>query len=215
MNQQLKLLLITIAITLVGIFGISTLFSNSNKTTETPELVDTSILIRNDSPIKGPTDAKVTVVEFLDPECEACKAAHPMVKKILADNPNSVRLVVRYFPLHGNSVLAARATEIAGEQGKYWEMQDKLFENQTIWGEKEEPQIALFTQYAQELGLDTSIFTEALNGTKYTDKVQRDKTDGQTVGVNGTPTFFVNGKKVQSISALPTIVAEELKNNSN
>lgn len=212
MNQQLKLVLITIGITLVGIFGISALFSNSSNTaTEPTEVADTSVLIRDDSPSKGSKDAKVTIVEFLDPECEACKAAHPLVKKVLSDNPDSVRLVVRYFPLHGNSVLAARATELAGEQGKYWEMQDKLFENQTIWGEKKEPQTVLFIQYAQELGLNVETFTEALNGTKYTDKVQRDKIDGQTLDVNGTPTFFVNGKKVQNIGSLSTIVQEELK----
>jgi protein-disulfide isomerase len=135
-----------------------------------------------------------------------------MVKEILNTYGEDVRLVVRYFPLHNNSVLAAQATEAAGEQGKYWEMQELLFQNQSIWGEQQTPQTALFIQYATELGLDVAAFTDALNSPKYADKIQRDQQDGQALGVSGTPTFFVNGQKVQNIGSLPDLVKQALEN---
>lgn len=210
-NPDTKLLLATIVIVLVSFFGLASLFSGSYESNDSNKTIDASELIKEDSPTKGSKDAKVTIVEFLDPECEACKAANPMVKKILADNPDTVRLVVRYFPLHGNSVLASRAIEFAGEQGKYWEMMDKLFENQSAWGEKKEPQIDLFTKYAKELGFDALAFREGLNATKYTDKIERDKTDGLALGIDGTPTFFVNGKEVKNIGNLTSIVESEIQ----
>ncbi len=209
--HQAKLLLITGIVCIVAVVGIAMAFSKSAPAGTASTVADTTQLIKDDSPTIGPKDAKVTIVEFLDPECEACRATYPMVKQVVDQNEGKVRLVVRYFPLHANSVLAMRATEIAGEQGKYWEMQQKLFENQGTWGEQKEPQTELFTKYAQELGLNVDTFTEALKGSKYADKVQRDKTDGEKLGVNGTPSFFVNGKKVQNISGLSAIVTEELK----
>lgn len=149
--------------------------------------------MRADSPILGQSDAPVTLVEFLDPECESCRAAHPVVKELLEAYPDELRLVVRYFPLHGNSVLAALATEAAGEQGKYEEMQAVLFERQTEWGEQKSSQEDRFVAYAEELGLDRERFLAALRDPKYIEKVERDRADGIALGVRGTPTFFVNG----------------------
>lgn len=157
-------------------------------------------LVRPDSPVLGPTDARVTMVEFLDPECESCRAAFPIVKQLLAQYPKDLRLVVRYFPLHRNSVLAAIATEAAGQQGKYAEMQELLFSRQTDWGEKSTPQTELFKQYAAELGLDAQKFAAALADPALKAKVDRDKADGAAAGVTGTPTFFVNGQWVSSPS---------------
>ncbi len=209
--NPVKLLLITGVITLVAVVGIAMLFSRSNPQVDPDTPVDITLLIKEDSPTLGPKDAKVTIVEFLDPECEACRATYPLVKQVMAENEGKVRLVVRYFTLHGNSVLAMRATEIAGEQGKYWEMQQKLFENQTSWGEQKTPQTELFIKYASELGLNVDTFTEALKGSKYTDKINRDNSDGKTLDVSGTPSFFVNGKRLQNISTLSSVVKAELE----
>lgn len=166
----------------------------------TPLAADVGALIRSDSPTLGNADAAVTLVEFLDPECESCRAAHPAIKQIMTEYGGRVRLVVRYFPLHGNSVLAAAATEAAGQQGKYWEMQNLLFERQPEWGEKQTPQTALFIAYAEELGLDIEQFTVALEDTAIYEKVERDRLDGVALEVRGTPTFFVNGVLVQPLS---------------
>ena len=108
--------------------------SNRGKSSINPET-----LVRPDSPVLGAANAKVTIVEFLDPECESCAAFSPAVKKILQEYDGRVRLVVRYMPFHPNSLRAAAWTEAAGEQGKYWQMQELLFQRQSEWGEKHGP----------------------------------------------------------------------------
>jgi len=183
-------------------------------------------LVRPDSPSLGPADAPVTVVEFLDPECESCGAFSPVVKKILKDYGGKVRLVVRYMPFHPNSRLAAAYTEAAGEQGKYWEMQEVLFRRQPEWGEihghgtqaavaaRREPAPVLFGRYAAELGLDVERVRAAVAANRYASKVERDMKDGQSLGVSKTPTFFVNGRMLMRFSQqdLRSLIDEELKN---
>jgi protein-disulfide isomerase len=152
-----------------------------------------SLLVREDSYRQGPPDAKVTLVEFLDPECAACRAVHPTVERIRKEYGDRILFVVRYFPLHKNSVLAMRATEAAGRQGKYDAMQTLLYETQPSWGEKSEPQTSAFLAYARSLGLDMDQFQRDLADTTIDDKINRDRADGTAAGVRGTPTFFING----------------------
>ena len=189
--------------------------SNANKST-----ASTENLIRPDSPTLGAADAPVTLVEFLDPECESCAAFSPVVKKIMKDYDGKIRLVVRYMPLHPNSLSAATFTEAAGEQGKYWQAQELLFQKQSEWGTKHGPQTsapadinALFKKYAMELGLDTKKMDAAFAENRYNTKLQRDLQDGQALGVRQTPTFFVNGRKLARFSEadLRALIDEELK----
>lgn len=154
-------------------------------------------LIRPDSPTVGPANAKATLVEFLDPECEACRGIHPTVKALLDKYPKDLRLVVRYLPLHSNSTLAARATEAAGEQGQYWEYQDKLYQAQSEWGEKSEPQQAAFERYAGYLNLDLNQFKTSLEKPEFLAKVERDRQDAQVLNLKGTPSFFLNGERLE------------------
>lgn len=191
--------------------------SNPKQTTANSEA-----LVRSDSPTLGAADAKVTLVEFLDPECESCAAFAPVVKKIMKDYDGRIRLVVRYMPLHPNSLSAATFTEAAGEQGKYWEAQEILFTRQSEWGTKHGPNHAppadinaLFKKYAAELGLDASKMDAAFAENRYQSKVQRDYKDGQTLGVRQTPSFFVNGRKLARFSEadLRALIDDELKNN--
>lgn len=160
---------------------------------------DASILVRDDSYRQGPADAKVTLVEFLDPECEACGAMYPVVERIRQEYGDQIQLVVRYFPLHKNSVLAVQAMEAAGRQGKYEAMYSMLFENQPAWGEKPEPQTQLFLGYARSIGLDMERFQRDLNDATVANKANRDKADGTAAGVRGTPTFFINGTNAGSV----------------
>lgn len=187
--------LATLVILVGGIFLLNKTnpSTSSNQAVNSSQKVDNKILIKEDSPKIEAENAKVTVVEFLDPECEACRAAYPTVKQVLKDYDGKINFVVRYFPLHNNSMLAAKTLEASGEQGKYWEMMDILFTRQTEWSEKKEPQTEIFLKYAQELGLDIDKFNDALAKKEYEDKVNRDKNDGITAGVQGTPTFFING----------------------
>lgn len=200
MKQELKVLLgIGLCIILL-MFGAVWWFTKTATPSTSPTPIEQSTLVKEDSPTLGASDAKVTIVEFLDPECESCRAMFPVVKQLLDEYEGKVKLVVRYFPLHQNSVLAATVTEAAGKQGKYWEMQEKLFEKQSEWGEKQTSQKELFIKYAQELQLDMTKFEADLSDAAVATKIQRDKADGQTVGVQGTPTFFINGQKVNQLS---------------
>lgn len=201
MKEETKVVLGIIVFCLVIFAGIAYFGSksDSNQLAETETVSDQSRLVRENSwKIEAP-DSKVTLVEFADMECESCRAVHPIVKKILTDYEGKITFVLRNFPLHNNSVLAAKVVEAAGEQGKFWEMHNKLFERQPEWGEKREPQTELFIKYAQELGLDLTAFDSVISSTKYEDKIARDQEDGKAVGVRGTPTFYLNGKQIPGV----------------
>src|SRR5215204_6257356 len=194
---------------------------NTNGNKQSPVYLET--LVRPDSPVLGAADAPVTLVEFLDPECESCAAFSPMVKKIISQYDGKVRLVVRYMPLHPNSMRAATLIEAAGEQGKYWQMQELLFQKQPEWGTKHGPPSAttaqppdintLFEKYAMEMGLDLAKVTSAVKENRFQAKLDRDLKDGQTLGVRQTPTFFVNGRKLARLTEtdLRALIDEELK----
>lgn len=157
--------------------------------------VEQSKLIKEDSYKISTDSAKVTIVEFLDYECEACGAAYPIVEKVLEEYKGKVNFVVRNFPNHTNSLSAAQAAEAAGEQGKYWEMYAKLFENQKEWAEQKTPQTEKFMSYATQIGLDMNKFKEALDSKKFESKITTDKNEALSLGVDATPTFYINGLK--------------------
>ena len=169
-------------------------------------------LIGQNSPTLGAADAPVTVVEFFDPECESCRAFNPTIKKVLKDYDGKVRLIVRYMPNHANSMIAAQMLEAAGEQGKYWQMLDLLFQKQPEWGEKREPQNALLEKYATELGLDAGRMKDEIAQNKFTAKIEQDKKDGQSINATRTPTIFVNGRQLQALDErqLKFLIDEEL-----
>ena len=150
----------------------------------------------DDQPVKGTANASVTIVSFTDFECPSCARQHPVLERIMNDFGDRVRLVVRDFPLtqHANARKAAEAAEAAREQGKYWEYAGVLFRNQSALG------IDKLRQYATELGLDRARFDASLDSGKFAEKVQRDVIDGHKLGVNGTPTLFINGKRVSDHS---------------
>lgn len=193
---------------------------NSNTSGSTP-WTENEAFVREDSPTLGPKDAKVTIVEFLDPECESCAAFHPIIKKSLNDYDGKVRLVLRYMPLHPNSLSAATFLEAAGEQGKYWEAQDMLFAKQPEWGTKHgathgapQPDVnVLFKKYAAELGLDLEKMNKVYSENKYQAKIERDKKDGQSLGVRQTPTLFINGRQLSHLDerSLRFLIEEGLK----
>ena len=171
----------------------------------------------------GPADAPVALVEFYDPECESCREFSPRIKRILKEYDGKIRFVVRYMPLHTNSVAAAVVTEAAGEQGKYWEMQELLFRRQSEWGAGHgshaasgghAPPIALFERYAAELGLDVQRLRNSVSQSRHVSKVERDRKDGQSLGVSKTPTFFVNGRRLARFSEedLRSLINNELGN---
>ena len=221
MRKEVGILLAIVVIVIIGgVVGASYYRGSVQKAPVAP---DTSrVLVRPDSASIGPADAKVTVVEFLDPECESCAAVAPQVKALLKEYEGRVRFVARYMPLHRNAKLAARYTEAAAEQGKYWEFQEKLFAMQGEWGEKHGPAGAhaaptapvstLFEKYGKEIGLDPQKLNADAGDPNYAAKADRDLADGRALGVRATPTFFVNGRKLARLSMpdLRTLIDEEL-----
>lgn len=168
---------------------------SANPETTLPSTVreDTHILDEAD-------DGKVTLVEFLDFECEACGAFYPFIEQLRADYAGRVTFAFRYFPLpgHGNSVNAAVAVEAASRQDMLEPMFHRLFETQAQWGEKgAESQAPLFRQYAEELGLDLERYDADVSDPEVLARVQSDFDEGVALGVNQTPTFFLNDRRVQ------------------
>lgn len=143
--------------------------------------------------------AEVTFVEFLDFECEGCRAAYPVVEQLRADYGDRVEFVMRYFPLpgHFNAERAARAVEAASQQGQLEAMYHKMFTTQSQWGEGRTPADGTFRGFAAELGLDMAAFDAAYNDPATLERIRLDVADGQALGIQGTPTFFVDGEQVR------------------
>lgn len=148
-------------------------------------------------PSRGDVNAPVTVVEFTDFQCPACAAMHPVLEEVLKFYGNRVRFVIRHFPLtmHANARKAAEAASAAHAQGKFFEYIAVLFQHQDALD------IASLKKYAAELGLDRARFDAALDKGVYAAEVQRDITDGESYGIEGTPTIFINGVALRELSA--------------
>lgn len=146
---------------------------------------------------RGSSD--VTFVEFLDFECEACGAAYPVVEDLRKEYAGEVTFGIRYFPIpsHFNAERAAGAVESAARQGKLTEMYNLMYENQKEWAEQQEPKDDLFRSYAESLGLDMEQFDADYASDEVAERVQNDVQAGTDLGVQGTPTFFVNGELFQ------------------
>ena len=166
----------------------------------TPATVTDAALVREDSHrLSTAADGNVTFVEFLDFECEACRAAFPVVEQLRTTYGDRVTFVIRYFPLpsHFNAERAARAVEAAAQQGQLESMYRKMFETQASWGEQTVPADEQFRGFAEELGLDMAAFDDAYSSPATLDRINRDVADGTALGVTGTPTMFLNGNRLQ------------------
>jgi protein-disulfide isomerase len=161
------------------------------------------------APTKGGKQPKVTIVEFSEFQCPFCSRATPVIQQILDTYKDDVQIAFKHMPLpmHNNAEAAALAAEAAHEQGKFWQMHDKMFANQQAL---DRPNLE---KYAQESGLDMGRFKAALDSSKYKAKLDADRAQATQFGVTGTPTFFVNGRKIIGASPFPqfkTVIDEEI-----
>ena len=157
-----------------------------------PELADA--MIRPYSPILGPAEAPVTIVEFFDPACEACRAFHPIVKDIMAEHGDAVRVVIRYTPFHGaSSEEAIRVLEAARMQDVYLPVMTALLEEQPRWASRGTPPPGLILEIAATAGLDVEAARTQMLSPGVVAILNQDRADVETVGIRQTPTFFVNG----------------------
>ena len=148
--------------------------------------------------VKGNPDASVVLVEYSDFQCPACAQFEPYVEDIMAKYGDQIRFEYRHFPLlniHPNAVPAAQAAEAAAQQGKFWEMHDKLFANQTTWSTSPTP-IRFFEQYAEEIGLDMDQFKLQLNSSVITNAIRDSFNEARGLGLSSTPSFFLNDEKM-------------------
>lgn len=225
--KNLPLLVGTIIGSLVLVIGIAFFFSGGSGapqqvTPETfaevePEPEET--ILADARNVKGNEEAPITIVEFSDFQCPACKAVEPLVAQIALQYPEDVKIVYRHFPLnsiHPYAQLAAYASEAAADEGMFWEYHDKLFEQQTVWAQMRSASEVedAFVMYAEELGIDTGSFREKIASQQIKDRVLQDVADANTLSLSGTPTLFVNNRRVPAPGQLPAIVQSLVEENS-
>ena len=192
------------------------------KTPQTTEEVATAkkfleetMIVRDDDFKKGPSDAKVTMIEYSDYQCPACSGFDKNIKEVLAAFPNDIQLIYRDFPLtwlHNNAISASQAAYAASKQGKFWEMHDVLFENQHDWNKLSDTELTdKFKSYANDLGLEMKFFIDDYE--KAESLVMDSRAEAIKLGLHGTPSLFINGKEItrpSNIESFKQLIQNEI-----
>lgn len=190
----------------LGFLG-ATLYYTAGQDEEAEQLAaaNQAALIRMHSPTLGKPGAKVTIVEFLDPACETCRAFYPLVKEIMAAHPDQIRLVLRYAPFHPGSDKVVAVLEAARRQGqeKFWAALEALLATQAQWAPNHTPQVALVWRHLEGLGLDMEHLALDSTDPAIAGAIAQDLEDARTLNVTKTPEFFVNGRPLPSFGAEP------------
>ena len=203
-NSLISAVLIAAFVVVLGVVLLASRDSGADAAEPGKTSSSSSRLVRDNSHRLGSPalDGKVTLVEFLDFECESCRAAYPVVEDLRKQYAGKVTFVLRYYPIpsHKTAMNAAIAVEAAAQQGKLEPMYKKMYETQSQWGEKQVSQAPAFRGFAQQLGLDLTAYDKAVKDPATKARVELDRGDGQYLGVQGTPTFFLNGKQLNPTS---------------
>lgn len=216
MDKRFLLILAALVVIFGGIFW----FTKSNSSA--PSSGDSSSQGAGSNHVLGNNTTGVTLVEFGDFECPACYQYYPLVKQVQEKYNDQIEFRFRNFPLvqiHKNAMLAARAAEAAALQDKYWDMFDLIYTNQNSWKSASNPS-DIFVGYANQLGLDTAKFTEDMNSAAVLATINADVSAAQAIGATGTPTFVLNGEKIETPNSLEAFtqviddaIAEQKANN--
>jgi protein-disulfide isomerase len=196
--------LVIVALIVWGMVAASKKAANS--TTEVAIPLPTPVTSADWS--RGPVDAPVTLVEYGDFQCPACQAYYPVVEQVFASSTD-LRMIFRHFPLpqHTDAVPAAKAAEAAGNQGKFWEMYNLLYSQHTDWDSLPDP-TSVFIGYAQKLGLNVAQFTTDMNSAAVAQKITDSVTSGTNAGIDATPTFFINGYRIENPESIAEFMAD-------
>jgi len=205
------------AVILIGAFGAMALASKNTKLPSPTAVAQDSVefVITDQDHVLGAKDAKVTLIEYADFQCPACKAYYPWIENLVQDFPNDLRFVYRHFPLkqiHYQAQNSAEVAVAASLQGKFWEMEKALFENQEEWANTTGKEV--FNKYATAIGLDMTKFASDLKLETTKEKVDADLEHGISIGINGTPTFYLNNKKIvnpQRYDDFKALIEEAIK----
>ena len=207
--------------TVIGLLAIVVLFfylgmnayqSRVQTAQEVQVKAEQTRLVRMHSPVFGPQNAPVTIVEFFDPACETCRAFYPIVKDLMALYPNDVRLVIRYAPFHQGSDVVVKLLESAKSQGKYQPVLEAVLAAQPAWADHGQPNIETAFKVAEQAGLDLAKARLDIEKPGMQALLQQDIEDLTALQVSKTPTFFVNGRSLPSFGPeqLAALVAEEV-----
>jgi len=194
MNNETKILGGIILVTVL-LFAVGVMFVGQKESTKSDLLTQLDNI--SGSHVKGNPDGKDIVIEFADFQCPSCAAFSTVLNQFVEENRDTVKFIMKYFPLvsiHKNAMNAAYAAEAASKQGKFWEMHDLLYSRQTEWAELDNVK-EVFLGYAQELGMDSEKFGNDYLSTEVRSVVRDDLTFALKLGLNSTPTIFINGKK--------------------
>ena len=200
MKNKIILWSVIVLVIIGSVFGIIKLASKSQTPGSGSDTLALTISAINDNEnVKGNKNATTTLIEYSDFQCPACGAYYPILKKVAEDMGSQVQFAYRHFPLpqHKNAKLAATVAEAAGKQGKFWEMHDLIFQNQSDWSEEKNAAV-IFAKYAQDLNLDLAQFQTYIADGEIKAKIENDYKSGAKAGVNSTPSFFLNGKKLDN-----------------
>ena len=207
MKNQKIIVAITSIVIIVG-FALAIFFYKNYEQQKIGFLAkeNAEVFIRDHSPTMGAENPKVYLIEFLDPECESCRAFYPLVKKIMEDFKGQIKLVIRYVPFHGNSKFVIAMLEAARKQSKFWEVLKIGFESQPYWGSHHHPRPEKLWEFISVIeGLDIDKLREDMKDPHIQKVIEQDMQDAKTLGVRQTPTFFVNGKKLQRFGIEPLV----------
>jgi protein-disulfide isomerase len=211
-----KTLFIASAALLLLAFVVATLIYKSERSEPPTAAARSSLegLRRFHAPSLGPSDAKVQIVEFLDPACETCRQFYPFVKALLAANPDKIRLSVRHVAFHDGSEFVVRILEAAKKQGKYWQALEALLSSQPKWTINHTVRTDLVWAQLDGTGLDLDRIRKDLNDPDITRVMELDRTDAMSLKVSKTPEYFVNGRQMTTFGYEPLkqLVQEELAN---
>lgn len=194
-------------------FGLAGYMWQKNQINSVEVVANSGTLERPYSPVLGPADAKVTIVEFFDPACEACRAFYPFVKKIMAEYPQDIRLVLRYTTFHEGSDEVVRILEAARKQGLFKPVLEEVLKRQPEWAVHGQPDINKAWAAAEFAGLDIEKAEKDAQAITVTSLLKQEAADVKMMNVEKTPTFFVNGKVLPSFGAqqLYDLVIAEVK----
>ena len=174
---------------------------------------DHSVFVREHSRTLGSEDARVELVEFMDPACETCAAFSPFVKQIMDAYPGKIRLVLRYAPFHEGADYFVKILEAAWKQGKYWVVLDTLYKSQPYWASHHNPQPQVAWQFLAQTGVDLDRIRRDMEDPALQRIIEQDLADARALNVNKTPGFFVNGKPLRTFGAreLQELILSEIR----
>ena len=173
------------------------------------------LFVRNHSQTLGSDDAKVYLVEFMDPACETCAAFSSFVMQMIATNPGKIKLVLRYAPFHDGSDYFVKILEAAKKQGKYWETLNVMYKSQPYWASHSNPQPQRIWQFLPQAGVDVERIRRDMNDPAIAKLIDQDLADAKTLNVRKTPGYFVNGKPLQTFGSKQLLQLVQSEINAN